>query len=74
MLANVFLDSLDHFVKDRMRMPGYVRYVEPQQQPTRQPEQQCWFPRGEHFAASETLAMPESECIDRVSGCPSERA
>ncbi len=26
--ANVFLDSLDHFVKDHMRMPGYVRYVD----------------------------------------------
>ena len=26
--ANVFLDPLDHFVKDRLRLSGYVRYVD----------------------------------------------
>jgi retron-type reverse transcriptase len=26
--ANVYLDPLDHFVKDRLRMPAYVRYVD----------------------------------------------
>jgi len=26
--ANVYLDGLDHFVKDRLRAPGYVRYVD----------------------------------------------
>jgi retron-type reverse transcriptase len=26
--ANVYLDPLDHFVKDRLRLPGYVRYVD----------------------------------------------
>ncbi len=26
--ANVFLDPLDHFVKDRLRIKGYVRYVD----------------------------------------------
>lgn len=26
--ANVFLDPLDHFVKERLRAPGYVRYVD----------------------------------------------
>jgi retron-type reverse transcriptase len=26
--ANVYLDPLDHFVKDRLRMRGYVRYVD----------------------------------------------
>jgi retron-type reverse transcriptase len=27
-LANVYLDPLDHFVKDRLRIRGYVRYVD----------------------------------------------
>lgn len=27
-LANVYLDPLDHFVKERLRLPGYVRYVD----------------------------------------------
>ena len=26
--ANVYLDSLDHFVKDRLGIRGYVRYVD----------------------------------------------
>ena len=26
--ANVYLDALDHFVKDRLRVPGYVRYCD----------------------------------------------
>jgi retron-type reverse transcriptase len=26
--ANVYLDPLDHFLKDRLRLPGYVRYVD----------------------------------------------
>lgn len=26
--ANVYLDSLDHFVKDRLAIKGYVRYVD----------------------------------------------
>jgi len=26
--ANVYLDPLDHFVKDRLQIPGYVRYVD----------------------------------------------
>jgi len=26
--ANVFLDPLDHFVKERLRIPGYTRYVD----------------------------------------------
>jgi retron-type reverse transcriptase len=26
--ANVYLDALDHFVKERLRMPGYVRYCD----------------------------------------------
>src|SRR5262249_3597627 len=26
--ANVFLDPLDHFVQDRLRLGGYVRYVD----------------------------------------------
>jgi retron-type reverse transcriptase len=26
--ANVYLDPLDHFVKERLRLPGYVRYVD----------------------------------------------
>jgi retron-type reverse transcriptase len=26
--ANVYLDPLDHFVKDRLGVPGYVRYVD----------------------------------------------
>ena len=26
--ANVYLDALDHFVKDHLRIPGYVRYVD----------------------------------------------
>jgi retron-type reverse transcriptase len=26
--ANVYLDALDHFVKDRLRAPGYVRYCD----------------------------------------------
>lgn len=26
--ANVYLDALDHFVKERLRMTGYVRYVD----------------------------------------------
>lgn len=26
--ANVYLDPLDHFVKDKLRMKGYVRYVD----------------------------------------------
>jgi len=26
--ANVYLDSLDHFVKDRLRAPAYVRYLD----------------------------------------------
>jgi retron-type reverse transcriptase len=27
-LANVYLDPLDHFIKDRLRVNGYVRYVD----------------------------------------------
>jgi hypothetical protein len=26
--ANVYLDPLDHFVKERLRLPGYARYVD----------------------------------------------
>lgn len=26
--ANIYLDSLDHFIKDRLQIPGYVRYVD----------------------------------------------
>ncbi len=26
--ANVYLDPLDHFVKERLRLPGYIRYVD----------------------------------------------
>ncbi|MBC8875902.1 MAG: group II intron reverse transcriptase domain-containing protein [Planctomycetes bacterium] len=26
--ANVYLDPLDHYVKDRLRVPGYIRYVD----------------------------------------------
>ena len=26
--SNVYLDPLDHFFKDRLRMPGYIRYVD----------------------------------------------
>jgi hypothetical protein len=26
--ANVYLDPLDHFVKERLRIKGYVRYVD----------------------------------------------
>ena len=26
--ANVYLDPLDHFVRERLRLPGYVRYVD----------------------------------------------
>jgi hypothetical protein len=26
--ANVYLNALDHFVKDRLRVPGYVRYCD----------------------------------------------
>jgi hypothetical protein len=26
--ANVFLDSLDHFVREELRVPGYVRYAD----------------------------------------------
>ena len=26
--ANVYLDALDHFVKERLRMPGYARYCD----------------------------------------------
>jgi len=28
LFANVFLDPIDHVVKDRLRAPGYVRYVD----------------------------------------------
>ena len=27
-LANLYLGELDHFVKDRLRLPGYVRYMD----------------------------------------------
>lgn len=26
--ANIYLDPLDHFIKERLRLPGYVRYVD----------------------------------------------
>lgn len=28
LFANVYLDPIDHLLKDRLRMPGYVRYVD----------------------------------------------
>lgn len=28
LFANVFLDPIDHLIKDRLRVPGYVRYVD----------------------------------------------
>lgn len=69
MLGNFFLDRFDHFVKERLRVKGYVRYLDDFALFGRSPaELLTWRQQGEDFLARRRLKLhPEKTRIEACS-------